>query len=134
MLHACRSALIALALWLAVAGCASAQSTDNWPTYTGVFPTQPLEFVRGPGFYLSWFRILLCWGVFLAWVNTADWINQDAQRLKSNFGRWNQLTVFGFVAMFVLVWVLPWFWLSFPLLLLGFAAPVALYVANATAR
>ena len=90
--------------------------------------------MRGPGFYLNIFRILLCWLVFLAWVHTADWINQDAQRLKSNYGRWNQLTLFGFVATFVLVWVVPWFWVSFPLLLVGFAAPLALYVRERNAK
>ena len=139
MLHACRSAAFALALWLAGAGCAFAQSTDSWPAYTGVFPTQPLEFVRGPGFYLSWFRIVLCWLVFLAWVHTADWINQDAQRLKSNFGRWNQMTVFSFMAAFVLIWALPAVWLgsfllTFPLLLAAFAAPLALYVRERNAK
>jgi type II secretory ATPase GspE/PulE/Tfp pilus assembly ATPase PilB-like protein len=134
MLHACRSALIALALGLADPGGAFAQSTDTWPSYTGVFPTQPLEFVRGPGFYLNLLRIVLCWLVFLAWVRSADWINQDAQRLKNNFNRWNQLALFSFVAMFVLVWVLPWFWVSFPLLLVAFAAPLALYVRDRNAK
>lgn len=83
---------------------------------------------RGPGFYLSWIKILACWLVFLAWVGTTDWLNTDCQTLKLNYLRWNPIVFGCFMAAFVLVWLIPYFWVGFFLLLIAYIGPLATYI------
>ena len=83
----------------------------------------------GPGYYLSWVKILACWGVFLGWVWTTDWVSRDAQAMKLDYLRWNPIVVGVFLLAMVLVWLgIPYFWLAFPLLLAAYAGPLTAYV------
>lgn len=97
-----------------------AQIEPKWPD----FP----NFDRGPGFYLSWLKIAVCWLVFLVWVATTDWVNRDAQQHRFNDNRWNSTVFFPFVASFILLWIIPIFWAGFPLMLLAFAIPLGWYI------
>ena len=83
---------------------------------------------RGPGFYLSWIKILACWLVFLCWVRSADWVSQDGHEVKLNQLRWNAIVFGTFLAAFVLVWLVPYFWVGFPLLVIAYFAPFITYV------
>jgi len=85
---------------------------------------------RGPGFYLSWSKILICWLVFLAWVGTTDWLSTDCQDLKLNYLRWNPIVFGSFMLAFVLVWLIPLFWIGFPLLVIAYVAPLATYIIH----
>ena len=82
----------------------------------------------GPGFYLSWLKILACWLVFLVWVATTDWVSRDCQVTKLNHLRWNPIVFGTFLAAFVLVWLIPLFAVSFPLLVIALVAPFTTYV------
>ena len=63
---------------------------------------------RGPGFYLSWPKILASWIVFMCWVRTTDWVNVDCQEVKAlDFARWNPIVFGTFMAAFVLTWLIP---------------------------
>src|SRR3990172_3697617 len=73
----------------------------------------------GPGFYLSWPKILACWLVFLAWAASSDWISRDCVALKLDHLRWNPIVVGTFMAAFLLVLLIPMFAVSFPLLLVS---------------
>jgi len=106
------------AVWLVWAQVAMAE----WPAY----PLKPGW--SGPGFYLSWVKILACWLVFLVWVRTVDWVSRDGQEFKLDYLRWNPIVFGPFVGVFVLVWIIPWFWLGFPLLVIAAVAPVTVYV------
>jgi type II secretory ATPase GspE/PulE/Tfp pilus assembly ATPase PilB-like protein len=83
---------------------------------------------RGGGFTMSWVRILACWIVFLAWIRAAEWVNNDSQEMRLNWLRWNSITVGTFLGAMVLLWLLPWFWFDFPLLLLATIAPTVTYI------
>ncbi len=90
---------------------------------------------RGPGFYLNWIKILACWLVFLCWVYTTDWLSTDCVELKKmNYLRWNPIVVGTFMAAFVLVWLIPYFWVGFPLLVAAYVAPLATYVVYRNAE
>jgi type II secretory ATPase GspE/PulE/Tfp pilus assembly ATPase PilB-like protein len=94
----------------------------SWPAY-------PLKNGwSGPGGYLNWIKILVCWLIFLAWCGTTDWVSRDAQEHRTNYLRWNPILFGTFAGAFLLHWALPWFWLGFPLLLIAYVAPLATYV------
>lgn len=84
---------------------------------------------HGPGFYLSWIKCLACWLLFLAWVHTTDWVSTDCQDLKLNYLQWNPIVFGVFFAAFVLVWLIPFFWVGFPLLAIAYVAPLAAYIS-----
>ncbi|MDZ4819264.1 MAG: ATPase, T2SS/T4P/T4SS family [Planctomycetota bacterium] len=105
---------------------AFAQDGGGWPT-TGV------PFTRGAGGYLSTFKILLSWFVFLGWVKTTDWVSQDCFRTKMNYSLWNPLVVFPFLLAFLLSWVIPWYWIAFVLMLMAWIAPLVVYIVQRNA-
>jgi len=93
----------------------------NWPDY-------PDGFDRGPGNALSWLKLLVCWGVFLAWCGTTDWLSRDCVEQGLGYMKWNSIVVGAFVVAMALAWVLPWFLLGFPLLLIAYLGPLGAYV------
>lgn len=83
----------------------------------------------GPGYYLSWIKIALCWLVFLCWVGTTDWVSRDAQEKKLDYFLWNPIVFGSFLGAMVLVWLgIPYFWLAFGLLLVAYVGPLAAYI------
>ena len=86
------------------------------------------DFKRGDGFYLNWIEVLASWLVFLLWVHTTNWVSIDCQEHKLQYIRWNPIIFGTFLGFYVLSWLLPWFWLGFPLLLIAYIAPLATYV------
>jgi type II secretory ATPase GspE/PulE/Tfp pilus assembly ATPase PilB-like protein len=127
--------LVIAALWVAVdAGAVSAEDFSTFPTYPGVDGPNILKFPLGPGFYLSWIKIAVCWAIFLLWVVSTDWMSRDGSELRLQFRRWNMLAFFSFVAAFILLWILPWFWLGMPLMVLAWAGPFIAYVVHRNAR
>ncbi|MDY0170653.1 MAG: ATPase, T2SS/T4P/T4SS family [Thermoguttaceae bacterium] len=113
---------------LLVSMAANQALAANWPAYRPD-PGAPNSF-RGPGHYLSAVRVLLPWFVFLLWVWTTDWVSRDVQevKLKWNYLRWNPIVFGSFMAGFVLLWMIPYFWLGFVLLLISYAGPLATYI------
>jgi type II secretory ATPase GspE/PulE/Tfp pilus assembly ATPase PilB-like protein len=98
-----------------------------WPAFEPA-PAPGKDF-RGPGHYLSWIRILACWLVFLTWVKTTDWVSIDCQEIKKlNYLRWNPIVFGTFLAALVLLWLIPYFWLGFFLLLAAYIAPLTTYI------
>lgn len=116
---------VACAVLTALIGLAAAPALAQQP-----WPNMPLEAAgwRGPGGYLSWVKIAACWLVFLAWVRTTDWANTDAYQHKLPYVRWNAILFGSFLAALVLVWLLPLFWLGFPLLLAAYVGPLVAYI------
>ncbi len=57
------AAVVAVAALVVIIG-AGQLSADEWKAFTPA-PAPGSNF-RGPGFYLSWIKILACWSVFLA--------------------------------------------------------------------
>ena len=72
-----------------------AQGTGDWPP----FPLDPdlKQFQFGPGYYLSTWKIVSCWLLFVAWAFSTDWLSQDCQQHKLDYGLWNSIVFFVFV-------------------------------------
>ena len=84
----------------------------------------------GPGFYFSLLKIGAAYILFMMWVYTTDWLSTDAQELKLQHRRWNPVVFGTFLGAFMLVWILPWFAASYPLLVVAYVAPLATYVVH----
>ena len=98
----------------------AAEDSTSWPS---VGP-----FSRGGGAYLSPWKIITSWLVFLAWVQTTDWISQDGQLMKLKYGLWNPIAFFSFFFSFLLLWILPWFGVGMLLVLIAYVAPLTAYI------
>lgn len=118
--------LVGLA-WLLLGDAAGAQeATSAWPPFP--IPNDPKQFPRGPGGYLSMWKMGFFLGLFLLWVKTTDWVNQDCQELRLNYGLWNSVVAGVFFVCVLLLWLLPWFVVGYVLLLIGYAVPLTIYV------
>ena len=107
------------------AGDLSAADPGDWP---GVRIEKDF---RGPGHYLGLAKVLACWVLFAVWVYSTDWVSSDARELKLNYIRWNPIVFGVFVGGFVLVWLLPVsFWVVYPLLVIGYLAPLISYIVS----
>lgn len=111
----------AIVLLGAVQTAAAADSASAWPNMD-----EPFQ--RGPGGYLSLFKIILSWLLFLLWVKTTDFVSQDCLRLRLNYVLWNSVVFFSFVVGFLLMWMIPLFLVGFFLLILTYAGPLTAYV------
>ncbi len=126
--------VLVVAFVLGGAPFALAQDFGTFPSYPGLTPQTITSFPIGPGFYLSWIKILVCWLIFLLWVCTLDWSSRDASERKLDYKRWNLVGFFVFFLAFVLLWTLPWFWLAMPLMLVAWGAPFFSYVVYRNKR
>lgn len=113
--------LLGVAIWTTDATVLLAQ--DAWPA-------TPPPFTRGTGGYLNAFKILLAFALFAIWVKTCDWISQDADRVKLPYSIWNPVVVAPFAVTFLLLFLLPWYWLGFGLMCLAYLAPTFVYVSQ----
>src|SRR5580698_9719426 len=84
-------------LALADTGTAWSQDFGTFPPFPGLDSQSITSFPLGPGFYLSWIKILVCWLIFVLWVRSVDWMSQDATTLRLDYKRWNLLGFFTFV-------------------------------------
>jgi type II secretory ATPase GspE/PulE/Tfp pilus assembly ATPase PilB-like protein len=120
-------ALVASAVFLG-ANQSCAQESSPWPEFRPQ-PAPGTDF-RGPGGYLSWAKIIACWLVFMMWVRSADWVSRDGQEFKLRYLRWNPIIFGSFMAALLLLWLIPVFWVGFPLLLIAYVAPLATYIVQ----
>lgn len=85
-------------------------------------------FPRGPGFYFSLTKIALVFAVYLAWVRTCAWVDQDVHDLGLPEAVWNSVMVGAGALGLVLVWLFPVFWVSFALLIILYLGATLGYV------
>jgi type II secretory ATPase GspE/PulE/Tfp pilus assembly ATPase PilB-like protein len=84
-------------------------------------------FPRGPGLYFSPVKLILLVLIYLAWVRTCWWVDQDARELKLPTEIWNPLLFFCGLIGLVVIALVPWFWLSILLLLALYVVPAYAY-------
>ncbi len=116
----------AMVLWTVDAQLLLAAEDTSWPSL-GV------PFTRGNGgngAYLSPWKILGTWVLFLAWVRTTDWVSQDAQTLKMPAPLWDAILFFSFLFGLLLLWILPWYFAGLVVLLLAYVAPLIVYIVQ----
>jgi general secretion pathway protein E len=113
----------------------SARSADT-------YPPSPQGFYRGSyfdrpdlaGFYFSYMKLAYLIGLFLLWVWTARWIDEDAGSLKVRQEFWNGVVLLSGIAGFVLALCCPGFMLAFLTMTVGYAVPMAVYVNERNQR
>lgn len=90
----------------------------------------PAVFHRGPavkGFYFHFFLLVVIIGLFLFWVNLANWVHEDSESLDLRTAFWNTWVLLGGMAGFLIVLFLPK-WLGLLPLLAFTGVPLGLYI------
>jgi type II secretory ATPase GspE/PulE/Tfp pilus assembly ATPase PilB-like protein len=109
----------------------TAASDDNaanskWPPYKF---SRPFAADRGPGGYLSWWKLLLIWLLFLVWVKSTDWLSQDCQTHKLPYATWNMVQFLPFpITLLAITLMVPLFAVGLPALIIATFAPFTTYV------
>jgi len=87
---------------------------------------------RGPGGYLSPFKIGALALVFFIWVRLTDWMNRDAIRIGEYTGHppqvWNPINLAAQLVGFLAAITIPIFWAGYPLYLLCSFLPWMIYM------
>jgi type II secretory ATPase GspE/PulE/Tfp pilus assembly ATPase PilB-like protein len=86
-------------------------------------------FPRGPGLYFHPAKLIPIVLLYFAWVRTCWWVNHDCQAMKLPVETWNPIVLGCGIAGLLFVWMLPWFWLGFIVLLVLYLAPTLAYVS-----
>lgn len=106
------------------------------------YPPSPQGFYRGSyfdrpdlaGYYFSYMKLGYLILLFLLWVWTAKWIDEDAGSLKVRQEFWNGIVLMVGVAAFTLALCAPGFTLAFLIMTTGYAVPMAVYVNERNQR
>src|SRR5438552_18739681 len=77
-------------------------------------------FPRGPGFYYSMPKLFAVVALYLIWVKTCAWVNEDVKDLSLPENIWNPVMVGSGMVGLLFVWLFPMFWVSFLLLIIVF--------------
>jgi type II secretory ATPase GspE/PulE/Tfp pilus assembly ATPase PilB-like protein len=83
---------------------------------------------RGPGWYASWWKVLLIFLVMLLWVRTTDWVGRDTGPVGLPYEIWNPVAFFPFFALFFITLFIPIFWVNLPVLALAWIVPLGIYI------
>jgi type II secretory ATPase GspE/PulE/Tfp pilus assembly ATPase PilB-like protein len=114
-----------------IAALASAGFILSWPVSAEAADT---SFPRGPGFYFHLGKLLSFLVVYLCWITTTWWVDRDSAHVKLKTDNWNILLFgCGFLSL-VVVWALPWYWVSFVLLVAFYLTISLAYVSYRNQR
>lgn len=114
-----------------VSGGGSNLSRSPFGFYRGTVPPPGRP---ATGSYINLFGLVPVLALFLLWTHTTSWVDEDGRALKLNYGMWNSLVFLVGALGFVVVVVLPPFWLGFPLLLVAYGVPMFLYIRERNDR
>jgi type II secretory ATPase GspE/PulE/Tfp pilus assembly ATPase PilB-like protein len=78
-------------------------------------------------------KVAMLIGLYLAWVNSSDWVNRDRFERRASKG-WNLAMLLPFILFFLLFMLMFWwsmfFWIGYPLMCLAYFVPFIIYVVN----
>jgi general secretion pathway protein E len=86
-------------------------------------------FPRGPGLYFHPAKLVLLILVYFAWIRTCWWVHHDCQAMKLPGETWNPILLGCGAIGLLFVWLFPWFWLGFLVLIVLYLAPTLSYVS-----
>jgi type II secretory ATPase GspE/PulE/Tfp pilus assembly ATPase PilB-like protein len=93
-----------------------------------------MTFPRGPGYYFNLIKLLTFVLVYLCWVSTCWWVDRDSEHIHLRHTNWNMLLFGSGLITIIVAWALPWYWVSF-ILLVGFYVTTSLaYVSYRNQR
>src|SRR5207249_4891632 len=91
---------------------------------------QTADVPRGPGLYLNLFKFAPVLVIYLLWVWSTHWVDDDMRELNNlRFEMWNSIIFFTGVLGLALVWAIPIYAVGLILLILAYFAPVLTYVS-----
>ncbi|MGO9598245.1 MAG: GspE/PulE family protein [Isosphaeraceae bacterium] len=83
---------------------------------------------RGPGFYLNLYKFVPVLVVYLLWIWTTDWVDNDTRELSNvKFALWNNVIFFSGVLGLIMVFAIPFYALGLTLLILAYLGPIFTY-------
>jgi len=109
----------------------SAHAADSVGVGLGdlVLLAQSATIPRGPGFYLHLGKFIPVFLVYLLWVRTTAWVDEDCKELQNTrFEMWNSIVFGTGVLGLALVWAIPIYAIGVILLLLAYFVPILSYV------
>ena len=90
---------------------------------------QSKDLPRGHGNYLHLLKFIPVLLIYLLWVKTTDWVDDDCKELNNvRFETWNSVVFATGVLGLAMVWVIPIYFVGLSLLLLCYFAPILTYV------
>lgn len=112
-------------------------AAQDWPAYASGQP-DPHQMVRGPGFYIAIWKLILLLAVVWIWFKSADWLGRDVDELGNAIGIpgsiWKPVMVFVPLVGLLLALTIPIFLAGFAVFLLSFAVPFMIYVLQRNSR
>ncbi|MDX2035438.1 MAG: GspE/PulE family protein [Isosphaeraceae bacterium] len=104
-----------------------ADGADAAETFDLLF-AQSASMVRGPGLYVNLFKFVPVVLIYLMWVKTADWVDDDCRELNNlRIEMWNSVMFFSFLLGAALLWTIPFYAAGIALFALGFLVPALTY-------
>jgi type II secretory ATPase GspE/PulE/Tfp pilus assembly ATPase PilB-like protein len=132
-----RTLILLTAALLVLVGGGELAAQDAWPAYATGNP-DPHQMIRGPGFYIAPWKLILLLVVAWAWIKSADWIGRDTDELGEAIGMpgvvWKPIIVFLPLVGFLLALTIPLFIAGWAVFLLTYAAPFLIYVVQRNGR
>src|SRR6266478_9811009 len=80
-------------------------------------------FPRGEGYYFNLLNLIVLIILYLCWVRTCAWVDEDARQLHIPSVPWNPLMLGSGIIGVLVVWLLPWSCISIPILLILYLTP-----------
>jgi general secretion pathway protein E len=115
--------LMLVLLALGVTGAAEAAEP------VGILLAQAASMERGPGFYVNLYKFVPVLLIFLLWVWTTGWADDDMRELNNlRFEMWNSILFLTGVVGFALLWVIPIYPAGLAVLLLCYLVPLGVYI------
>src|SRR3974390_2703018 len=111
-------------LVLFLGGAAGADAAD----FVAPILAQIPKMSRGPGFYLNLLKFVPVVLIYLLWTWTTDWVEHDTKELNNvKFATWNSVIFFSGLLGLLLIFAIPIYPLSLPLLLVAYLGPILTY-------
>ncbi|MBQ9371925.1 MAG: hypothetical protein IJU03_07020 [Thermoguttaceae bacterium] len=121
-----RSAIVALAL-LAIVICVEPSWADDFKELANSANKDGWR--RGIGMEICPIKLSILLIVYLAWVATSSWCNNDAERLGDpDRAKWNMTNLFVFLPVSFGALFIPTFWAALPVIILAWLIPIFIYV------
>ena len=83
----------------------------------------------GRGMSICPIKLAILMIIYLAWVATTSWCNNDAEALGDpDRGKWNGTNIIAFAATFLVALFIPIFWIGLPLVIVAWLVPIFTYI------
>jgi general secretion pathway protein E len=121
-----RPRLVLVTFALMTLGVAAGASAADLP---GALLAQSAALQRGPGLYINLFKFIPVVLIYLLWVWSTHWVEDDTKNLNNlKFELWNSVVFFTGVIGLALVWSIPLYPIGLTLLLVLYLVPILVYV------